>query len=502
MTVVQKELQRYASLSGWRKLIVVSTVVLFAASFAISIIGAGGIREPAVKHLGVGLTIAAGVLAAMSAFLRHGPSSRALLHPMIAPVAYLIYSLLVPLAYMAVTGRGIQVMPASIYTSASSSVMCLTVLAYCAGVFLASVVRANRRSLTDPALLVAPERDRRGVFSRDVGRLILILALTAKVQQLIVNGPVFTRVYGADQLDYDLGTTIAVAGATLTTVGCLLVMYSNVRRVGHPLQWPDWALLGAVGFISLFLLGTRSEIIAPVVLFLWFRLQSGKKFSIWIPIAAVAAAGGIFALVAQLRVKSPDAPDYPAIESLLVDTSSPILLTSNVAALVPSSTDFYFGSTYLEALKFMLPGPVARALFGEPTGTGAFAYRDLIDFTFSGQGWGFSLPTEAYLNFGFVGVVVIAGLVGWLFGRAYLWANEPHNVNRLSAYVYPLLLSYLPFGLRSDALGQMKSIIYPLLIILGVLLVERWLLSRNAASVDSGPQWQWRTLLPRRGSLD
>jgi hypothetical protein len=500
--MVHNELQRYASLSGWRKVLVVATAFLFVSAFAVSIVVASESVLPAVKHAGVALTISAAVLAALSAFLRYGPSPRALLHPMIAPVAYLVYSLLVPLAYMAITGRGIQVMPASIYTSVSSAVMCLTVLAYCVGVFVASIVSANRRSMSDPSLLVAAENDRRGVFSRDIGRLILALALAAKVQQLIVNGPVFTRVYGADQLDYDLGTTIAVAGATLTTVGCLLVMYSNVRRVGKPLQWPDWALLGAIGFISLFLLGTRSEIIAPVVLFLWFRLQTGKKFSIWIPVAAVAAAGAIFTLVAQLRVKSPDAPDYPALESLLVDTSSPILLTSNVGALVPGSADFYLGSTYLEALKFMLPGPVARALFGEPMGTGAFAYRDLIDFNYSGQGWGFSLPTESYLNFGFVGVIGIAIIVGWLFGRAYLWANEPHNVNRLSAYVYPLLLSYLPFGLRSDALGQMKSVIYPLLIVLGVLIVERWVLARNGGTADSGPPWQWRSLVPRRGSRD
>ena len=502
MTIVHKELQRYTSLSGWRKALVATTALAFLSAFAVSIAVATGSVLPAVKHLGVALTIAAALLAAASAYLRHGPSPRALLHPMIAPVAYLVYSLLVPLAYMAITGRGIQVMPASIYTSASSAVMCLTVLAYCVGVFAATVVRAGRRSSGESTGLVSVENDRRGVFSRDIGRLVLAMALAAKIQQLIANGPVFTRVYGADQLDYDLGTTIAVAGATLTTVGCLLVMYSNSLRFGTPLRLPDWALLGAIGFISLFLLGTRSEIIAPVVLFLWFRLQTGRKFSIWIPIAAVAAAGVIFAVVAQLRVRSLEAPDYPAIESLLVDTSSPILLTSNVAALVPSSADFYFGSTYLEALKFMLPGPIARGLFGEPSGTGAFAYRDLIDFNFSGQGWGFSLPTEAYLNFGFVGVVVIAGLVGWLFGRAYLWANAPHNVNRLSAYVYPLVLSYLPFGLRSDALGQMKSVIYPLLIILGVLLVERWLLTRGGGTIDSGPPWQWRSLVSRRSARD
>jgi hypothetical protein len=500
VTIVRSEALRFSELGRPRKALVVATAVIFVAAFVVSVVIAAGGDDPALKNTGVALTIAASLLAALSTFLRNERSARALLHPMIAPVAYMAYSLLVPLAYMAVTGRGIQVMPASIFTSAASAVMCLTVLSYCLGVFVASAMNEYRRDerATSPGTLVDPDRDRRGVFTRDIGRVVLGVALAAKLQQLVANGPVFTRVYGADQLEYDLGTTIAVAGATLTTVGCLLVMYGNVLRHGRPLLWPDWALLGVIGFIGLFLLGTRSEIIAPVVLYLWFRLRTGRRFSVWIPVAAVAAAGGIFALVAQLRVKSPSAPDYPAIESLLVDTSSPILLTANVASLVPGSSDFYLGSTYLEALKFMLPGPVARSLFGEPTGTGAFAYRDLIDFTFSGQGWGFSLPTEAYLNFGFVGVVLIAAAVGVLFSRAYAWADEPRRRNRLSSYVYPLLISYLPFGLRSDALGQMKSIIYPLLIILAVLLVERWLLTRRGGTLDEGPAWTWRSLVPSR----
>jgi hypothetical protein len=92
-------------------------------------------------------------------------------------------------------------------------------------------------------------------------------------------------------------------------------------------------------------------------------------------------------------------------------------------------------------------------------------YRELVGFTDPTQGWGFSEPTEAYLNFGFIGVLILAAAIGWLFGRSFLWASASDRRGRFATYVYPLLISYLPFGLRSDALGQLKSIIYPLVIV-------------------------------------
>jgi oligosaccharide repeat unit polymerase len=290
------------------------------------------------------------------------------------------------------------------------------------------------------------------------------VSLAAKIYQWVVEGPVSSRVYGANQFVYTSTTAIAVVGSSLFAVGCLLTMYGNTIRKARPLLLVDWALVVCIGFVNLVILGTRSEMIAAVVLFLWFRLRIGTKFHPGIVIGAIAGAAIVFVGVAQYRIKSVGAVQYPFIENLLVDTSSPTYLTSQVAALVPQHTGFYWGSTYLDSLGSMLPGFLSRALFGAPQGTGSMAYRQLTGFTDPSQSWSFSEPTEAYLNFGFIGVLVLAIAIGWIFARSYLWAVNIRS-GQFGSYVYPLLISYLPLGLRSDALGQLKSIVYPLAIV-------------------------------------
>jgi hypothetical protein len=126
----------------------------------------------------------------------------------------------------------------------------------------------------------------------------------------------------------------------------------------------------------------------------------------------------------------------------------------------------------------MLPGPIARALFGAVSGTGTLVYREIINFTYAGQGWGFSLPTEGYVNFGFPGVVGAGAFLGALFGNTYKLAQRDQIDNRIGSYVYPLLISYLPFGIRTDALGEMKSVIYPIIICYVALWLAKWAIAR------------------------
>ena len=406
-------------------------------------------------------------------------TSAALLHPLVGPFLFLTYFLLAPLWYIAVTGQNLQFVPAHSLNAPTTLALCATVILYgCGAVF------GLRRAT--PTLPIADSPGRRIEGSRKVrisiliGRVILVAALLAKVYQWVIEGPVFARTYGANQMDYSINTSIAVAGGALVAVGCLLVMFGNTVDKGRPLLAFDWALVISLALISVFILGLRSEVIAPVIIYLWFRLRNGRIVRLrWI-FAGVVAAAAAFLAIAQYRTKGTGSvPGSSLVESLIVETSSPVLLTSNVIRLVPSDHSFYFGSTYLEALKFMLPGPVSRALFGEPDGTGSAAYRDLINYTNEGQGWGFALPTEAYLNFGFVGIVVVALALGWIFGRAFSIGNGAVNAGRLRGYIYPLLISYLAFGIRSDALGQLKSTIYPLLIIAVVLFVSEQLAKRS-----------------------
>jgi oligosaccharide repeat unit polymerase len=224
------------------------------------------------------------------------------------------------------------------------------------------------------------------------------------------------------------------------------------------------------------LLGSRGEAIAPIVLFLWFRLQFGKPVRVFALVLVGALTAVLFAAVSSLRASN--TVRYPVFEEFLWQTSSPQLLTSVVTARVPSAWPFFEGDTYLKALQNFLPGPISRALFGDVQGTGALVYRDIAGITSANQGYGFALPTEAYLNFGNWGVLIIAALLGAIIGFAYKWANDPNRSFKLSSFVYPLVISYLPYGLRSDFLGQFKSIVYPL-IILGVLVFVSNAMSRT-----------------------
>ncbi|MEO8261272.1 MAG: O-antigen polymerase [Pseudolysinimonas sp.] len=472
-----------------RVLLTVAAMLMVAASVASTILALR--QDDEVLRTVVVLLTGSGAVAVIVVKLIGARAPARVLDPLAGPLLYLGYCLLVPLGYMTVTGSGIQTMPSSMLNGATVAVLCLSICGFVVGAAIFQL-------FTNPSTVDgerSADSDRRGPITRDIGRLILLVALAAKLYQLIVEGPVFLRIYGEGQLDYDLNAFVGVLGGSLVPVGSLLIMHGNMKIRDRPLARPDWIILGSIAVLSLVFLGNRSELIAPVVLFLWFQLRSAKKFPLAAVVGVVAVVGALFAIVAQVRVRNSGADGYPLIENVLVDTSSPILLTSDVTRLVPSEFGFYWGSTYIEALKFSLPGPLSRLLFGDPTGTGAFVYRDLIDFRETGQGYGFAMPTEAYLNFGFAGVAIIAVAVGVLFAWAY-WSAQRTSYG-MRALVYPLLVSYLAFGVRSDALGQFKSVVYPLVIMALALAIERVLLRRTGGPSGSH-EWRWSSLAPGR----
>jgi hypothetical protein len=363
---------------------------------------------------------------------------------------------------MLATGNGIGSIPRSSLTAPTMLIMSLLVIGYILGTRLTAILsmrssgQAPKETSVDyPSL-------------RTVGRCLLMLSLAAKVYQLRSTGSVFTTTYGAGQTEYTSGTAIAILGESLVAVGALLIMHANSRQFGKPLQRLDWLLLGAVLLISVVLLGSRGEAIAPVFLFLWFRTRFGKPIKTKTMVVMLGAVATAF--LGIWKIRSSAAAAYPLVQQLLWQTASPQLLTANVAAVVPDRLAFFEGSTYLSALQGSLPGFISRSIFGAPSGTGALAYREIIGLNDPNQGYGFAFPTEAYLNFGYVGVFIAGLLLGVLIQWAWNWQTTGTIMNRLAVFVYPLLISYLPYGLRSDSLGQIKSIIYPLAI-LGIALI-------------------------------
>lgn len=404
----------------------------------------------------------------------------ALFHPLAGPLVYLTYALLIPQIYMMVTGNGIGSIPNSTLTAASVSVMCLTVLSFVSGIALARSIFNDKPTTSDTLSSHTIEHSSWG-FLVAAGRILLLIAFIAKLFQALTEGSVFTSVYGANQLSYDFGKAVAVAGEGLIPIGCIMVMHGNVAREHLPLRIVDGVLLGAVLAVSVVFLGSRADAIAPAILFAWFWVRSGRTIGWKAGLAAIGIAGVAFLAIWRLRNNSTGGNIYPLWEQLLWQSSSPQLVTGRVTELVPASADFYFGSTYLHALINILPGPISRAILGDVSGTGALVYRQLIDFQDPNQGFGFAFPAEAYLNFGYVGVGLISAFTGALFYVAYRWAYS--NRTAVAPIVYPLLLSYLPYGLRSDFLSQLKNLLYPVLFVAIVFLVLRhWPGVRRRAS--------------------
>jgi oligosaccharide repeat unit polymerase len=463
-----------------RPRIMVTWLVLVALGIGVVAVallfGSGGrSSDRSVAGALVWVTIVVSVLFAVAALVQNQNEPGRFLHPLVAPLAYLVYALLVPLAFISVTGKDIEYMPSSMLNPRTAAAMALTVAVYCISATVTSSGTFSRWSAQRMGQRSSISREAEvGLVTRDIGRLVLVLALAAQVYEWIVAGPVSGRTYGADQLAYGVDTAIAVFGESLVGVGCLLTMRGNALALRKPLTRFDAVLIVAVCGIGLFILGSRAEAIAPVILFVWFWIKSGRKISAGPILVGLAAMAALFLIVAQIRTHSVSIGGGSLISSLLVETSSPVFLTNNVIQVMPAHQAFLNGSTYFASLEYMLPGPIARALFGAVSGTGTLAYREIINFTYSGQGWGFSLPTEGYVNFGFPGVLGAGAFLGGLFGSTYKLAQRDQVDNRIGSYIYPLLISYLPFGIRTDALGEMKSVIYPIIICYVALWLAKW----------------------------
>jgi len=398
--------------------------------------------------------------------------------PTVAPFLYLFYVLIAPLLYVSITERGIASVPPSILSSKNVSVSVIFLASYLLGTICRRLfVRLKRSPAMSRGDLTQAEEDpvyrATHVVLVAVGRFVLLIALLAKIIEVATLGPVSQRLYGEGQLEYSALTALSVIGEGLVLPGCLLVMYSTTRLWRRPLRAVDVLIVGGLFLVSGLFLGSRGELIGPTVLYVLFYMQSVRRIPVLRLVVGISSALALFVSIVYLR--SADSPSYPLAETVLWQTISPVQLSANVAALVPSSVDHYGGSTYIAAFRQILPGPISRAL-GPVVGTGSLAYRELIGYTNPNHSWGFAYSTEAYLNFGMIGV----SAAGFILGLAFSWAFRlfilAHRRSvRISVYMFPLLLAYLPYGFRSDSLGQLKTLLYGSIIIyLAILYSRSW----------------------------
>lgn len=397
-------------------------------------------------------------------------------HPWAFPQAYWVYALTAPWFFMAVSGRELRLIPLSSLGGDGAKVIALASIGWVLGTAIGSNPSLAHRPIYSSAQRTSSSRGVqwsrphfRAMRSFGAVTFMAVLALKA-VQVLLGRG----RSYGEGQLQVDAFSTLTTIVEGLFTAAILLLALT-ARPLGHKIL-PAWLLVGVAAYAgaSLLFLGSRGELIAPAILLLWFASRE-KKIRISTLAALIAGAMLLFNWTGDRRLSGSSTigtQDTSFIERSLIDTSSPFIVTNLLAEAVPNSAPFLGGDTYLESLKYILPGIVSRAIFGAPDATASLIFRDIIGFSNQNTGFGFSLPSEAYLNFGRLGALAIPLLLGHIFSRMYV--HTAGVSRRLMSVVYPVALAALPYGVRSDSLGQLKMILYPLAIIaIAALLAKR-----------------------------
>jgi hypothetical protein len=273
--------------------------------------------------------------------------------------------------------------------------------------------------------------------------------------------------YGSDQLSYGIEDALDVLGQQLLLVGVVLATLANARIFGRVLDRAELILLGGYFLMSL-MFGSRGELIAPVIFIVWAQHTMIRPIRLMRLLLLAILAAFILQGVGNTRQGMPlySSPDS-ALAGVLTGVSSPVHVTGVVVELTPARFPFLHGDTYVEALKRQLPGPLSNRLFGPPEDTAAFVFRRMIGLRSEDYGYSFSIPSEAYLNFGLPGTLVVGLLVGALLGWSFRRVSR--HPSRAIEVLYPVLLATLPHAIRTDALGDIKSVLYPMLMIWAAL---------------------------------
>jgi oligosaccharide repeat unit polymerase len=392
-------------------------------------------------------------------------------HPVAFPLGYITFALAAPLLYLVLAGEPLQVIPALVDATVVA-LFAVTIIGLAGGIGAGLAVWRPIKGKPAQAL------DHRRL--RAIGRLLVVAALFPRGYLVVSH---LGEPYGAGSVSFGAEHSLDTLAVFMLFAGVVLIVVANVQLRGRIATPLDLALFGSFAGLTLYY-GGRGELIPPVVFAIWAQHTYVRRLRLRVVAAGVLAIVLVFQAVGGTRIGNSayEGPRH-VLERTLVAVGTPTYDSSETVLHVPDERGFEYGSTYGAALLRQLPGPIAVRLFGDPDDTGAYVFRRVIHFDDPNSGFGFSLPAEGYLNFGVPGALVAAFLLGLLL--AYAYRRQANPATRPIHLLYPVVLAALPLALRSDALGQLKWVLYPMVIVAAAYWVSG---ARGRSSDRTAPE--------------
>lgn len=144
--------------------------------------------------------------------------------------------------------------------------------------------------------------------------------------------------------------------------------------------------------------------------------------------------------------------------ALLSDMGSSVLTVAYTLELVPATRPFELGLGYLRALSNAIPVFDWTSSYGYASSWLAWAIKP--EWASGGFGFGYSFIAESFLNFGWLGVVIMSLAIGFAIVKMSEWVRA----NPLRAVVVAVFLPSLLFFSRGESIDLIRPLLWQALL--------------------------------------
>jgi oligosaccharide repeat unit polymerase len=302
------------------------------------------------------------------------------------------------------------------------------------------------------------------------GIVVAISIIPAAFQTVAAVGFSMSHSYGASHLeDAAVGLDAwqrILAGSLLP--GAFYFLVGRPRSRGR--QFVTLACV-AVTVLTFFFVGDRSDGTMALIAALWLYEKAVRKAPRSFLVAVIATLLVLYPLVFVTRgltggerlstdvwINALSKVGNP-VQNSVVEMGGSLAVLAHVIDLVPSTRSFDFGMSYLSALGSIVPNfsgdlhPSAKRSLSTWLITTIDPYMAA-----HGGGKGFSVLAEAYVNFGWAGIVVIMWLLGAGLARVTRWADSTQDPAVWAAVACLLIVA--PKCARAECLEVVRSFIW------------------------------------------